>query len=169
MLRVNLGALVDGAIEVDATVPADDSRFEGLDFRLIGPVEVTGRLSEAGDGDYYLHGRLAALVESTCRRCLEPVSVGAEAELDALFTADDDTEDPSVYQLSARAGDIDLSEMVREELILAVPAFVLCRADCRGLCPRCGTDLNAGTCDCRPEGDPRWEALQELKRSLTDG
>jgi uncharacterized protein len=48
------------------------------------------------------------------------------------------------------AGRIDLAEVVREELALAVPPFVLCREDCAGLCPKCGSDLNAGPCECAP-------------------
>jgi uncharacterized protein len=59
--------------------------------------------------------------------------------------------------------------MIREELILAVPEYVLCREECRGLCPRCGKDLNEGPCACRPEPDPRWAALEALKHMGPDG
>jgi len=68
------------------------------------------------------------------------------------------------YLVPRRAAAIDLTEAVREELLLAVPQYVVCRDDCRGLCPRCGADLNAGPCGCAPETDPRWAALTKLNR-----
>src|SRR2546422_132133 len=54
-----------------------------------------------------------------------------------------------------------LDDLVRQEVILAVPFSPQCRADCRGLCPQCGQDLNVGACACAPPPDPRWAALRE--------
>jgi uncharacterized protein len=62
---------------------------------------------------------------------------------------------------------VDLAFALREELILAVPPFVECRPDCKGLCPRCGANLNDGPCDCPPRSDPRWDALRGLSRADT--
>src|SRR6185436_6751772 len=99
-----------------------------------------------------------------CRRCLAPVTVPVETKIGALFAQDPDAmEDPDSYPLAPDATEIDLTPAVREELILAVPRYVLCRQDCRGLCPRCGHDLNIGPCDCPPPPDPRWDALEALK------
>src|SRR5574341_1254798 len=72
----------------------------------------------------------------------------------------------SLRTVVADAVAVDLRPAVREELILAVPRFVECRADCRGLCPRCGKDLNAGPCGCPPATDLRWAALASLKDKL---
>ena len=72
-----------------------------------------------------------------------------------LLTSDAEAaEDPSVYPLPAAATQVDLSDVVREELALEVPGFVLCRDDCAGLCPRCGADLNAGPCACVRSAEP---------------
>jgi uncharacterized protein len=65
--------------------------------------------------------------------------------------------------LPPRAAEIDLGEAVREALILAIPEFPLCREDCRGLCARCGADLNQGECRCPRAADLRWGALQALR------
>jgi uncharacterized protein len=54
-----------------------------------------------------------------------------------------------------------LDDLVRQEVILAVPFSPQCRAECRGLCPQCGQDLNAETCSCAPPPDPRWAVLRE--------
>jgi uncharacterized protein len=57
---------------------------------------------------------------------------------------------------------LDLSEVLRQDALLATPMHVVCDDECRGLCPTCGQNLNEGPCDCPPEGDPRWSALQDL-------
>ena len=59
---------------------------------------------------------------------------------------------------------IELDDLVREEILLALPAQVLCRESCRGLCPVCGVDRNLSTCDCEARQiDSRWEALKDLQ------
>jgi len=75
--------------------------------------------------------------------------------VDVLLTSDPEAaEDPSVYPLPLEATQVDLGAVVREELALEVPGFVLCREDCAGLCPKCGADLNAGPCDCARTAEP---------------
>jgi uncharacterized protein len=68
--------------------------------------------------------------------------------------------------LSAYEGDaVDLDEVVREQLLLALPSRHLCREDCQGLCQKCGANLNDGHCSCEQgEVDPRWAALANLKK-----
>jgi uncharacterized protein len=167
MLRVGLAALEQGPVDTAAQVPADDPLFEGLDFALREPVVVTGQLTAAGPDSYYWRGQLETAVGATCRRCLAPVVSPVEASLELLFTEDPQADDPSVYVIPPRSRTLDLSPAVREELILAAPDFVLCRDECRGLCPRCGKDLNEGPCDCGPEvPDPRWAGLAALKQRL---
>jgi uncharacterized protein len=90
------------------------------------------------------------------------------AEIRAVFTTHPADDDASVYAIDPATGAVDLAPVVREELVLVVPEYVLCREGCRGLCPRCGKDLNAGPCDCRPEADPRREALDALRQSRSD-
>jgi uncharacterized protein len=169
MLRADLRELARGPVETRGDLPTTDGLFAGLDFALAEPVRVTGRLQPAGEGRFYWHAKLAARVTEMCRRCLEPVQVTVEADVKALFTQDPDAlDDPDSYPLPPDATEIDVTPAVREELILAVPQFVVCRDDCRGLCPRCGHDLNAGPCGCAPATDLRWQALAALKGKLRD-
>jgi len=133
MLRVGLSALEQGPVDTAATVAVGDPLFEGLEFSLSEPVEVTGQLSAAGPGSYYWRGKLHTAVEASCRRCLAPVSLRVDAPVEILFTEDEQADDPSVYVIPARSKTLDLSEAVREELILAVPDYVLCRENCAGL------------------------------------
>ena len=163
MLRIGLSALERGPVDTAATIAADDLVFEGLEFALDEAVRVTGQLSATGPGSYYWRGRLATAVRTACRRCLAPVVQSLQTPVDILFTEDQQADDPSIYLIPQRSTTLDLSEAIREELMLAVPEYVLCRDDCRGLCPQCGKDLNEGPCDCRPATtDPRWAALLAL-------
>jgi uncharacterized protein len=73
----------------------------------------------------------------------------------------------NVVELPAGAKSVDLTEYVRSELLVTVPFKPLCKETCKGLCPRCGTDLNAGSCECKPEqAESRWEALRHLKKNM---
>jgi uncharacterized protein len=74
----------------------------------------------------------------------------------AIFSTDPDAaDDPDSYPLLERASHIDIRDVAREELALAVPTrLLLCREDCAGLCPTCGADLNAGVCECSAPAEP---------------
>jgi len=88
-------------------------------------------------------------VRSVCRRCLTEFIMPVAESVEVLFSPDPDLQDdPSVYPLADPMARVDVKPAVREELALAVDAFPLCREDCRGLCPRCGADLNRGACGC---------------------
>ena len=162
VLRVDLRALAAGAVETRRDIAPTDPELADLEFHLSDRVRVSGRLMESGPGSYYWDARLQTTVTVPCRRCLEPVEVKIDEKVRVLF-AEEETADPSTYVIPDYAGELELGEAIREELILAAPEFVLCREDCRGLCARCGKNLNTGPCDCRPEPDPRWLALEVLK------
>ena len=167
MLRVGLAELEQGPVETAARVPADHPLLEGLDFALREPVVVSGQVTATGPDNYYWRGKLETAVDGACRRCLAPVVRPVATPIEILFTEDQQADDPSVYVIPPGTRTLDLFPAVREELILAAPSFVVCREDCRGLCPRCGKDLNEGPCDCGPETpDPRWAGLAALKQRL---
>ena len=163
MLRVEIGALDRRPVEVAGTVAADDVLFEDLDFELGAPVQVTGRVSSVGMGRYYWRGGLVTEVNVTCRRCLGATRIEIDARVDVVFTEYQDADDPSEYVVPERTAVLELRDAVREELILAMPKYLLCRSDCRGLCVTCGTDLNVSTCDCQPPTESRWAELEALK------
>lgn len=156
MLSFDIGSLQSHAAAVDGELGPDDSIWQEGDVRPSGPIRVTGRLSVAGAGRYYFSGRIEGDAASECRRCLADVSEHVAAESHVIF-ADADLDDPDdvsdVFPIDAGARAIDLRAAVREEWLLAVPAFTVCREDCRGLCATCGADLNEGPCDCHPSTD----------------
>jgi uncharacterized protein len=162
MLSFDIGSLQSHAAAVDGELAPDDPIWQEGDVRPSGPIRVVGRLSVAGAGRYYFSGRIEGEAASECRRCLTDVSEEVAVESHLIFAEADleDADDASdVFVLDPGARSLDLRPAVREEWLLAVPAFSVCREDCKGLCPKCGTDLNEGPCDCPPSTDSRWDAL----------
>jgi len=168
MLRVDLGRLGrEGSVLVEAQVPADDGLWRDSEMRWAGPVDVRLRAAYAGTGEVVVRGTLHGALEQECRRCLQPVQQQLDDELTLVFVSDvsgEDTDEGDAFVFDPVGGSLDLSEAVREEVILAMNPYVVCDPKCRGLCPRCGKNLNEGPCDCaEAEDDPRWEALRALK------
>ena len=167
MLRVDLRELARGPVETRGELKQDDPALEGLDVSLREPVLVSGRLQSIGEGRFYWQGRATTAIQGECRRCLTQVSVPLSLEIGALFTQDDEVlDDPDSYAVAPDATDIDVTLAVREELLLEAPRYAVCREDCKGLCPQCGKDLNAGPCACAPATEARWQPLQALKDKL---
>lgn len=151
MLQVDVRELRRGPVETSGELDPRDPLFEGLEVELDGPLEVRGVLEAAGSDGFYWHGSFRGRTRGICRRCLTELVRPVEGRVDVLFSANPDLhEDPSVYPLPEPVTHVDIRPAVREELALAVDAFPLCREDCRGLCPRCGADLNCGACSCVP-------------------
>lgn len=108
--------------------------------------------------------RFPLLVEGPCMRCLEPAAVAAEVdarEVDQSSTDDEELRSPYVVD-----EELDLGRWAHDAAVLAIPARILCRPDCAGLCPVCGESLNdADPADHEHDsgGDPRWAKLKDLK------
>jgi DUF177 domain-containing protein len=149
MLRVDLRELRKGPVETVGQIPARDPLFEGLELHLAEPLRVTGLLEPSGRDDFLWRGQFEGQVMLTCRRCLQEFTRPFDSRVEVLFSPDPELQDdPSVYPLPENPSQVDLTGAVREELALAVPAYALCREDCRGLCQSCGAELNLGPCGC---------------------
>jgi uncharacterized protein len=169
MLSFDIRTLESKAAQVHDDLPADDPVWGAGDPRPSGGVHVEGRLSAAGDGRFYFSGHISGSVQLNCRRCLVDVTETVEEDMHSLFAPEGDPtaeDDPDVYLYDLGARELDLRPAVRECWLLTAPAFVQCKADCLGLCPQCGTDLNTGTCSCVPETtDSRWDALRKVTQN----
>lgn len=139
----------------------------GLDDRFAGQVTVEAHLEKIPT-QLALSAELAAEGRFTCDRCADEFTMPVRASYRMHYLwneAEAGGLDPSEVQIvSPSLAVIDLSEDVRQTLVLAVPLKLLCRDDCRGLCPHCGTNLNQGHCSCSNDpGDSRWEALRSFR------
>ena len=157
MLHVDIRSLESKAIPVDGELTADDAVWQEGDPLPAEAIRVSGRLSSAGSGRALLGGRIEGTARVECRRCLTDLTVPVAEDVHLLFAeeGDEEVDDPDVYVYDPRARELDLRPAIREQWLLAAPAYALCREDCKGLCPHCGADLNAETCHCAHVGDVR--------------
>ena len=155
----------------------------GSEARQSTPLKTSGRaeLVEEHHGkhkiirDIRLRGRLSADLELQCARCLDPVPQKVNREFELLYRplgADAGRDELSVTDAEAEIGyyqgeGILLEDVLREQVLLALPLKVTCRDDCKGLCSQCGKNLNQEQCSCAaPVEDPRWQALKEIRGRL---
>ena len=166
MLHVDLTRLArEERARVDVDVPPDADFWADMDVTPESPLEVRLEAQQAGP-DVVVRGRIQGTFGQECRRCLAPVEVEVDEEIGRLYRTGDaleDDESEDVLPLPDTA-ELDLSGAVREQVMVAVPRYVQCRADCQGLCPQCGTNLNESECDCTTdELDERWAPLRQLQ------
>jgi uncharacterized protein len=155
----------------------------GADARQLSVLKTSGRaqLVEEHHGkhkvikDIRLQGDLATTLELPCARCLDPVRQDVARVFDLLYRplgTDAGNEELSVTAAEAEIGyyqgkGLLLEDALREQVLLSVPLKVVCREDCKGLCPSCGKNRNTDPCSCAPVvGDPRWAALKDLREKL---
>jgi len=161
-LPLSRDRLREGPVDVEGELKLE-SEFGRVGFELGGPPEVVITAEESRDGRVRIGGSMTARLFETCSRCLKVVERQRSVPLDFRFEPDLDPwdEGPGVYALDANRDVLDAGPALREELLLALPDYPLCRPACLGLCPRCGADLNEGDCGCvGPTGDARWDALR---------
>jgi uncharacterized protein len=172
-MRIEVENLKERAEPFSHSYAPEEVELEDEGARLLAPAEVEGSASRKGQ-EVRVRGSIKTEVELSCDRCLAPSRAPLEVEFDARFipqsAAARESDNVELLAedlgLAAYEGDsVDLDELVREQILLALPSRNLCREDCKGLCPKCGADLNAGDCSCEQgETDPRWAALADLKK-----
>lgn len=164
MLSFDIRSLEEQAATVAGALDATDPVWIEGDMLPEGAVHASGRLSVAGPGRYYWSGAIRGTSTVPCRRCLTSTEVSVAENVHVLYAeAGDEIDDPEIYVLEPRARTIDLRSAVREQWLLAVPRFPVCREDCKGLCPTCGAELNAAPCECPPAVDARWAELRAVR------
>lgn len=171
-MRFNVAQLLKSPAGTSREYDLDED-ITGIDPDLDALKPVTGkvRLLRTNDG-ILVTGQAQTEVRMPCRRCLLPASVPVELDLEEEFRPSIDIITGAALPLAdgedqATRMDahhvLDLTEVVRQGLLLAVPMSAVCSPDCKGLCPNCGTNLNEGPCGCQPEEiDPRLAVLRSL-------
>lgn len=124
-------------------------------------VDVAAKGVCVGSGDAVsLDATVTATVISRCSRCLEEVRRPISAEMHADFARQPDPDDPDQYRFEAST--LELTDAIRDALVLELPIQFFCKEDCKGLCPKCGTNLNTGSCTCQ-EGDDDLNPFAALR------
>ncbi len=123
-------------------------------------VSIRGNVRRRDNSLYIVKGSIDAVLNPQCDRCLKPFELSISAELDELYGEEPD-EDGEIWLVTDKT--IDIKPAVIADIMLALPMRLLCSEDCRGLCPRCGHDLNEGDCGCdRGYINPQFEKLLNM-------
>ncbi len=168
---VDVASLKDTQTSFGFSIAPGEINLEGETVMLKDAVEIEGKLKR-GIAQTDVQGKISARIEAECNRCLQAAELSLEFPFDAVFvTAENYTQEKEAelkagdLEVSVFEGDeIDLTDLVREQILLNLPTQVLCREDCQGLCQKCGANLNLIDCNCKEkEIDPRWAVLKNLK------
>jgi len=135
-----------------------------------GPVEIALQIQNTGHA-LLVRGNLRAYVRASCARCLEETVIEVNGEIEEQFSLPGQKDEnleliDQVEPREAAFADqiLNVSELARQRILLLLPLRVLCKPDCKGLCPSCGQNLNTKNCGCpMPAAHPVWEALRGLK------
>jgi len=175
-VKLNVHEIDEATKEVaydEPTAPLNDllAREEVCDYSFEAPARVRLEYYRAGQ-ELFVNGHITGRVNGRCARCVEAypfelvkdfsLVLVPRCDLPAEVELNEEDLDLSFYE-----GDsVDLSPLVREQILLALPTRPLCRDACKGLCPQCGANLNLQTCQCAAAvGDPRLAILRTLKVS----
>ena len=154
-----------GKISFDDKAEIPDMNFCGSDYRFNEPLSVNGGISNTG-GALGLKADVSGVMTTQCARCMKDIDVPIEFTISETLMSDNDggtvSDDEDVIIFEGTAVDID--EIIENNFITSLSPRYLCREDCKGLCPKCGKDLNEGDCDCDDDDeiDPRWAALADM-------
>ena len=141
------------------------------DFTIAAPVALEFDIFK-DKAQFRLAGRVQTVLELPCGRCLEPFRRPVESTFDLRYQphakntgeGEREIQDDDLSTAFYENDTIHLGQLMLEQFYLVLPMKPLCREDCRGLCPVCGTNLNRGACDCKQEWeDPRLSVLKTLK------
>lgn len=148
-----------------------------------GPYKQTGILHAEGEaqllnntlGEVRVRGHVSVKMELQCDRCLEPMLYPIDGKFDLFYRPAPKEHQPHEVAIDTgeseigfyENGGMELSEILREHILLSLPMHVVCREDCAGICPQCGQNRNTGTCSCKMQlVDDRWAALKDLRGGL---
>jgi len=147
--------------------------FLDSELRQTGPLKARGRaeLVTGALGEIRVSGHLAVDMEAACDRCLEAARYPIDTDFTLYYRpvsegyGDEKEIDAGEAEMGFYEGEsLELNDVLREQVLLALPMQRVCREDCKGICPQCGRNRNQNECHCQVASvDDRWAALKELK------
>ena len=175
---VDLRDLAREKISFEASFQPGVVDFAAENIGQIGLLDWSASAERAGE-EIRIHGALKTTVELACSRCLEPAQIQISKPFDLFFRERDalmfdEDDEIQLDEKDSRTAfftgtKLAIADILQEQILLALPMKPLCRVDCKGLCPTCGTNLNSGSCSCpKEEFSPHMGTLQEIKRRLEE-
>jgi uncharacterized protein len=159
-------------IRFDETLPPGQIDFSGVDLEQSSPLHATGtaELMPESETEVRVRGTYTVEMVAQCDRCLAQVRYPLAAEFDLYYRPASDVPEEEEVKIDAGEAEIgfyedglELEDILREQVLLALPMQRVCSEACKGICPGCGKNRNESACDCKPEVDDRWGALRNLE------
>lgn len=145
---------------IDVTLDVKSFTYDSEKYTIVDPLTLKGELV-MDSSIISLNAELKGTIELVCSRCLQKFPYRIDLEINEKFTDNPENKDDEVIFINNY--EVDINEIVENNIILSLPIKKLCREDCKGLCPICGTNLNISTCNCHEENiDPRFAKLKDL-------
>jgi uncharacterized protein len=170
-MRIDIRELEAGPLKVTGEVLPEDLNLDPVDLKVVGRIPVTLTVEKAGR-EIRVRGGFQAELLLVCSRCLEPIEFSLAPQFDQFYqpvgsshlTGEIALQEKDTDIAFFRGDFIEVVDVVREQIVLAVPMKPMCREDCQGLCPYCGRNRNLESCDCRAlVQDPRLAPLLKIK------
>ena len=163
-MLLGLSKIIDSpgaSVTFSTTVDLSDLCY-GVSYPVSEPVAAEGTVRNTA-GVLVMTGEISTCSHGTCDRCARDFSREVRFPIDVVLVtelADEENEDEWVFPLEGDSADLD--DIVRTVFVLSLDSKLLCKEDCKGICQRCGKNLNDGPCNCQKELDPRFAALKQL-------
>ena len=149
------------SVSFSTSVDLSDLRY-GNSYPVSEPVKAEGVVRNTA-GVLMMKGSITTCIHGVCDRCARNFDREVSFPIDVVLVTEltnEENEDEWVFPLEGDSADLD--DIVRTVFVLNLDSKLLCKEDCKGLCCRCGKNLNDGPCNCQKELDPRFAALQQL-------
>ena len=163
-MLLGLSQIIDrpgASVPFSTSVDLSDLRY-GVSYPVSEPVLAEGSVRNTA-GVLVMQGNISTTIHGICDRCASEFDRKVEFPIDVVLVTkleSEENEDEWVFPLEGDSADLD--DIVRTVFVLNLDSKLLCKEDCKGLCPQCGKNLNDGPCNCRKELDPRFAALKQL-------
>ena len=163
-MLLGLSKIIDSpgaSVSFSTSVDLSDLRY-GVSYPVTEPVLASGQVRNTA-GVLVMTGSIKTCIHGACDRCAADFDREIDFPIDVVLVtelANEDSEDEWVFPLEGDSADLD--DIVRTVFVLNLDSKLLCKDDCKGLCCRCGKNLNDGPCNCQKELDPRFAALRQL-------
>ena len=158
---------IDAKIILDNDIEVESTEFMGEMFTFSKPMHVKGTITN-NTKSLEFTGKVTGEMQVLCARCRKALTVPVDFDISEVIMQDNGEEiDDDVLVISGE--EIDIYDVILNSFLMNVEGKYLCNEDCKGLCSKCGADLNLGECGCDQEViDPRWAKLAEIMKNSSD-
>ena len=173
---ISLQELQQHSVRFNVDIPAGEIEFDGkVRQSVVLHAEGSAELLNHSLGEIRLQGDLQVTVDAACDRCLEPVSLPIRSPFDLVYMpasvaaegGEDEIDEAAVEVGYYEGRGLELNDVLREVVLLALPMQLVCGETCKGICPVCGQNRNQRECGCQSAAaDDRWTKLKELRAEI---